>query len=151
MSRRTLLSILLLSALLGASSVAAQETSTRKEQVWRGTWAASAGPRTFHGRWWAELLENTKNAASGSWTLLSDSNQILLQGTWSARKSARGWEGTWTARVKSGRPFSGTWSSDLKEGSTFEDMFTQAIAKQVTGSWASGRMQGNWWLMGPGY
>jgi hypothetical protein len=42
-------------------------------------------------------------------------------------------------------------SANLTEGSTFEDMLKQAIAKQVTGSWASGRMQGNWWLMGPGY
>jgi hypothetical protein len=148
---RTVLTIFLLFALLGTSSVAPQETSTRKEQGWRGTWAANAGPRTFHGRWWAELLGNTKNTSSGSWTLLSDSNQILLEGTWSARKSAQRWEGTWTARVKSGKPFSGTWSANLTEGSTFEDMLKQAIAKEVTGSWASGRMQGNWWLMGPGY
>jgi hypothetical protein len=137
--------------LLFAAPVVAQQHSPEQGQVLRGTWAASAGPRTFHGRWWAELHTNTKNAASGSWTLLSDSNQILLEGAWSARKSQRVWEGTWTARVKSGRPFSGTWSSDLKEGTTFEDMLKLAIEKQATGSWVSERMQGNWWLMGPGY
>jgi hypothetical protein len=150
MSPRTLVGIFLLSALFAASA-GAQETSTRKEQGWRGRWAASAGPRTFHGRWWAELLGNTGNAANGSWTLLSDSNQILLDGTWSAKKSAHGWEGTWIARVRSQKPFSGTWSANSSEGSTLEDMLKQAIAKQVIGSWASGRMQGDWWLMGPGY
>jgi hypothetical protein len=40
--------------------------------------------------------------------------------------------------------------SDMTEGKTFEDMLKQTLEKQVTGSWRSGRMQGNWWLMGPG-
>jgi hypothetical protein len=132
-----------------AAFAPAQETSTNKDQDWRGSWVATAGPRTFHGRWWAQLSAKTQDAVTGSWTLLSDSNQILLEGTWSARKSATGWQGTWSARVNSGRPFSGSWSSDLMEGKTFEDLLKQTIDKQVTGSWRSGRMLGNWWLMGP--
>jgi hypothetical protein len=136
---------------LRVQSVSAQQPSLKQEQGYRGRWAASAGPRTFHGRWWAEPLANSKNAASGSWALLSDSNQVLLEGTWSARKLQSRWEGTWTARVRSGRPFSGTWSAELTEENTFEDLLKRAIEKQVTGFWASGRMRGTWWLMGPGY
>ena len=134
--------------------VAAQERSANSnEHSWRGTWMATAGPaHSFRGRWWASLLPTTPNAASGSWTLLSDTNQILLEGTWSARKSPRGWQGTWSARVGRGQTFSGTWMSDVTDlnDKTFEDMLTRAIEKQVSGSWQSGRMQGGWWLQGPG-
>lgn len=138
-------------ALLVVCSAAAQDSGkVADEQNWRGAWAASAGSRALHGRWWAELLAKSPNAGSGSWTLLSDSNQIVLEGTWSARKSLRGWQGTWTARLNSGRAFSGTWTADMTEGKTFRDMLQQTIEKQITGSWRSGRMQGNWWLMGPG-
>jgi len=66
------------------------------------------------------------------------------------RKSLAGWQGNWTARLNSGRAFSGTWTSEMTDGKTFEDMLNQTLAKQVTGSWQSGRMQGNWSLMGPG-
>ena len=104
----------------------------------------------FHGRWWANVDPKSPNAGSGPWTLLSDSNQILLEGTWSARKSPHGWEGTWSARIDSQRPFSGTWQSDMTDGVSFENMLKKALEKQVTGSWRSGRSQGNWWLMGPG-
>jgi hypothetical protein len=132
------------------ASVFAQQPANEDEHSWRGAWLATAGARTFHGRWTGQLLPKTHNAASGSWTLLSDSNQILLEGTWSMRKSSAGWQGTWTARLNSGRAFSGTWTSEMTDGKTFEDMLNQTLAKQVTGSWQSGRMQGNWSLMGPG-
>lgn len=121
------------------------------DQGWRGAWAASAGPRAFHGRWWAQVLAHSPNAASGSWTLLSDANQIVLEGTWSAKKFVSGWQGTWTARPNSGQVFSGTWSSEMTDGKTLEDMLQKTLEKQVTGEWRKGRMQGNWWLMGPGY
>ena len=133
-----------------ASGMFAQQPASEDEHSWRGAWVATAGARTFHGRWTGQLLPKTRNAASGSWTLLSDSNQILLEGTWSMRKSSAGWQGTWTARLNSGRAFSGTWTSEMTDGKTFEDMLNQTLAKQVTGSWQSGRMQGNWSLMGPG-
>src|SRR5215469_4847551 len=115
MSRGFFVATFMLATLL-VPAARAQTASGENEHIWRGTWAASAGPRTFHGRWWAQLLEKTNNAASGSWTLLSDSNQILLEGTWSARKLPNGWNGTWSARVGSGRPLSGTWSADAMEG-----------------------------------
>ena len=75
----------------------------------RGVWGATAGTSgTFRGRWWAEI--EASEAASGSWTLLDDSNRIVLEGTWSARRvnaSAKltvpHWQGTWTlAQVRDG-------------------------------------------------
>ena len=121
---------------------------TGEAKTWRGMWVATAGQRTFRGRWWASANGTSHNAAGGSWTLLSDSNQIVLEGTWSAKKSARGWQGTWSARANRGSPFSGTWTSNLPDlgAKTFQDILTATVQKQVAGSWRKGRMQGNWWL-----
>jgi len=136
------------------ATVLGQQTPTPPdEHSFRGAWIASAGPtQIYRGRWWASFQPKAHNSAQGSWTLLSDSNQILLEGTWSAQKSQRGWEGKWSARVGEGRAFSGTWSSDVSDANikTFEDMLKAALEKQISGSWRSGRMQGTWWLQGPG-
>ena len=141
-----------LAVLLGSCAVAQERSANLDEHAWRGTWVATAGPtHSFRGRWWGQLLPNTQNAARGSWTLLSDTNQILLEGTWSAQKSSRGWQGTWSARVTAGKTFSGTWMSDVTDvsGKTFEDMLKWTTEKQVSGSWRTGHIQGNWWLQGP--
>jgi len=136
-----------------ASVATAQEKQTEPgATTWRGIWMATAGStHSFRGRWWATLLPNTANAARGSWTLLSDSNQIVLEGTWSAKKSLRGWQGTWSARINGGSPFSGTWTSNIPdiEAKTFRDLLSTTINKQVGGFWQKGRAQGNWWLQGP--
>ena len=136
-----------------ASFAAAQERPPNRGTVtWRGIWMATAGPtHSFRGRWWASLLPSTHNAANGSWTLLSDSNRVVLEGTWSAKKSSQGWQGTWSARVNRGAPLSGTWSSNVPDitAKTFEDLLKATIDKQVGGFWQTGRMQGNWWLQGP--
>jgi hypothetical protein len=116
--------------------------------VLQGSWIATTGPnRYLRGRWYAQVLPATKNSANGSWTLFNESNQIALEGTWSARKSADGWHGTWSARIQS-RPVSGTWKAEMANfnGKTFEDMLKRAAEKQIGGSWQSGRSQGNWWL-----
>ena len=60
----------------------AQTAAGENEHIWRGTWAASAGPRTFHGRWWAQLLEKTNNAASGSDRLAQIPFQIEVSGAY---------------------------------------------------------------------
>jgi len=118
--------------------------------VLRGSWVATAGPKqVFRGRWSAQVLPGTKNAAHGSWTLLNASNQIVLEGTWSARKSARGWQGTWSGRKQKGGSMSGTWEAadtDGFNGKTFEDLLKRTAEKQIAGSWQSRRAQGNWWL-----
>src|SRR6266568_7090648 len=82
--------------LLLASCAAAQPAPSTLKGSWIAT--AEAG-RFLRGNWSARLEPAAKNAASGSWTLLNDSNQVVLEGTWSARKSASGWQGTWSARI----------------------------------------------------
>ena len=116
--------------------------------VLQGSWMATTGPnRYLRGRWFAQVLPAKKNAANGSWTLFNESNQIILEGTWSARKTAGGWQGTWSARIQ-GRSVSGTWSAAIAEfdGKTLEDMLKRTAEKQIGGSWRSGRAQGDWWL-----
>ena len=73
--KRLVLALVVPLALLASS----QDTKPAQEaKTWRGMWIATAGRRTFHGRWWASMNSGSHNAASGSWTLLSDSNQIVL-------------------------------------------------------------------------
>jgi hypothetical protein len=136
--------VLVVTLLLASSAVAQQAPSTLQ-----GSWIATAGPSRFlGGRWFARLLPDTKNAASGSWTLVNENNQVVLEGTWSARKSTSGWRGTWSARIEKGRILSGTWAAGVADfnGKTFEDMLKRTAEKQIGGSWQSGRTQGNWWL-----
>jgi len=140
----------LLIALLATSALSQDRTHQPELPAWRGTWAATAAPtHSFRGHWSAQLLPGTHNAAQGSWTLLSDANQIVREGTWSAQKSPRGWRGTWSARA-AGQRFSGTWTSNLPDSAdkSFEVIFQSTIEKQVSGSWRTGRMQGGWWLHG---
>ena len=120
-------------------------------QVVRGTWVASAesGP-TLRGQWSAQPHPEVPNAAYGSWTILNGSNQIVLQGTWSAEKTAGVWRGAWSARTSADRVFSGTWeaSADNLEGDTLMEMLQQTLTKQIAGSWRYGRLTGHWWLQG---
>jgi hypothetical protein len=144
-------------ALLLALVSAGQESS-----VQRGTWTATAGPSTsqvMRGSWSAETLPTTPNAARGSWTLLNTSNEVVLEGTWSAAKSSgAGWQGTWSARVVTrlpagrstpGRVFSGTWQvTTAVSGKTLAEMFQRTLEAEVAGSWRSAGLTGNWWLRG---
>jgi hypothetical protein len=117
--------------------------------VLQGSWIATTGSnRYMRGRWSAQVLPATKNAANGSWTLFNESNQILLEGTWSARKSVGGWRGTWSARIQKNKTVSGTWDAAMMDfnGKTFEELLRRTAEKQIGGSWQSGRTQGNWWL-----
>jgi len=143
----------LLIVLLIPSALSQDRTKQPELPAWRGTWAATAvAAHSFRGHWSAQLLPGTHNAAHGSWTLVNDANQIVLEGTWSAQKSPRGWLGTWSARPVAGQRFSGTWTSNMPDftGKTFEGMLESTIEKQVTGSWRSRRMRGDWWLTGLG-
>jgi len=115
----------------------------------QGSWTAtSEAQQTFRGNWSARVQAESKNAATGSWTLVNDTNQVVLEGTWTARKSAGGWQGTWSARARNGRPLSGTWQAAIGNLSvkTLADMLQLAAQKQISGSWQSGRARGNWWL-----
>jgi len=118
-----------------------------------GMWTASVGNGLLmRGTWLAQVSQGTPNAASGSWSLLNDASELVLTGTWSARKTPRRWEGNWTARAKNGRSLSGTWSAGLGDfkGKTMQEMLALTMQKQIGGTWQSGRYQGNWWLEGSG-
>ncbi len=138
-------SLSLIVALLLSSCALAQEAPSGLH----GSWTATAGPKQiFRGTWTGRTLPGKPNLAQGSWALLSDSGQIILEGTWSALKSSVAWQGTWTARTVQGQSFSGTWKADLADfnGKTFEKMLELTAQKEVAGWWRSGRNQGNWWL-----
>jgi hypothetical protein len=132
-------------ALLLVSCVLAQQAPSGLH----GSWTATAGPnQVFRGTWTGQALPGKPNVAQGSWTLVSDTGEITLEGTWSAVKSSAAWQGTWTARTAQGQTFSGTWRADLADfkGKTFQEMLELTAQKEVAGWWRSGGYQGNWWL-----
>lgn len=116
--------------------------------VLQGAFNASAGPATYRGKWSASFSSRAPNTAAGSWILLNDNNDIVLQGTWSARKVGTGWKGTWRARVLRGRAYSGSWTASEPGPSskTFTDMLQTAIKSGAAGTWATGGYGGTWKL-----
>jgi hypothetical protein len=120
--------------------------------VFHGRWTATVGPaQVLVGTWTGQASPGRPNVVQGSWTLLGETGQILLEGTWSAQRTRLGWQGTWSARALHGQAFSGTWRADIADlnGKTLEEMLEWTAEKQIAGSWRSGRYQGNWWLKGP--
>jgi hypothetical protein len=125
----------------------AQETSP----ILGGSWTATAGPnQIFRGTWSAQSSLHNPNAAIGSWTVLNDAGEVLLQGTWSAKKTGQHWQGTWTARPEKGQSLSGTWTADATNlnADSLAEMLKRTATKEVAGWWRSGHYQGNWWLKG---
>jgi hypothetical protein len=120
----------------------------------RGGWSATAGPnQILQGTWTAELTADNPNTAQGSWTLLSGSNQVTAQGTWSAVKTPKEWSGTWQARVvtqagATARLLSGSWRTQVADSSvrSLRELLQQTLREQVSGTWASGRLSGAWSL-----
>ena len=123
--------------------------------VLRGSWSATVGPnQVYRGQWSGQPLPGQANAVQGSWLVLNDASQILLQGTWAADKAKEGWRGQWSARIATGRQasgpmLSGTWQSTADaKSATLAEMLQRTLVEQVSGSWSSGRLAGNWWLKG---
>lgn len=114
----------------------------------QGGFNASAGPVSYRGKWSGAYSPGTPNTVSGQWILLNEHNDIVLQGTWSARKSGAGWKGTWRARVERGRAYAGTWTAtEPGLGSkTFADMLHAATRGVISGTWASGGFGGDFTL-----
>jgi hypothetical protein len=116
----------------------------------QGSWIATAagGSLSIGGRWSARVLPADKNAANGSWELVNERNQVVLEGSWSARKLISGWQGTWLARTQQNKTVSGRWEAAMAgfKDKTFQEMLQWTMEKQIAGSWQSGRAQGNWWL-----
>jgi len=116
-----------------------------------GSWTATAGPnQIFRGTWSAQASLHNSTRAIGSWTLVNEAGGVILEGAWSAQKTGKGWQGTWTARATKGQAFSGTWTADVanQNAESFAEMLKNTATKEVAGSWRSGRHQGNWWLKG---
>jgi hypothetical protein len=127
--------------------VVAQQASP----VLLGSWTATASPnQIFRGTWSAQVSLRSPNRATGSWTLLNEAGDVLLEGTWSAQKTGQHWQGTWTARPMKGQLLSGTWAADAASlgVDSLADMLKSTAAKEAIGSWRSGRHQGNWSLKG---
>jgi hypothetical protein len=117
----------------------------------RGSWSATEGEsRVFWGTWTAEVSADTPNAAQGSWALLNQAGEKLLEGTWAAQKGRAGWQGSWAAQTTQGQSFSGAWTADESAlgNMTFKQMLRKTLEKDITGSWRSGRHGGNWRLKG---
>ena len=137
----------LIFGLILCSCTLAQQVSS----VLLGSWTATAGPnQIFHGTWSAQVSLHNPNRVIGSWTLLNEAGDVLLEGTWSAQKTGKGWQGTWTARPMKGQLLSGTWTADAPNlnADSLAEMLKSTATKEVTGSWRSGRYQGNWSLKG---
>jgi hypothetical protein len=138
---------MLILVLLAGSCALSQESSS----IFTGSWTSTAGPtQILRGTWSGETSPKTPNAARGSWTLLNDTGEIQLQGTWSAQKTGQGWQGSWAARTTSGQGLSGAWGCDSanQDAKSFAEMLRNTATKQVAGWWRTGRYQGNWWLKG---
>ena len=82
-SANVLIKIFALLFLLLPSDARAQQSTPLQ-----GSWTASVGPtEIFRGMWAAETAPQNRNAARGSWTLLNDFGDVILQGTFSVKKS----------------------------------------------------------------
>lgn len=137
---------MLLVALFISSCVLGQEPA----RVLHGTWIATVGKgRVLHGTWSGGALRHRPNVAVGTWTL-DTTGQVVLEGTWRAEKSSRGWEGYWAGRTAAGQSLAGSWGTSFEHwhGKTLQDMLERTLVDQVSGWWQAGHLQGDWWLKG---
>jgi hypothetical protein len=149
MRRRGVLALLGLLSLAPAARAGTPDAGAAP--VVAGTWIATKkGGDNYAGRWSAEIALATPNIAIGSWTYTNEMGGVLMQGTWSARKTPKGWRGGWSARIApAGNVISGTWEADdrpLQGSKTFADLLRHTSVTQIAGIWRSGRATGNWWL-----
>jgi hypothetical protein len=118
--------------------------------VVQAIWVAQGGTTMFRGNVSAQALPTSGNELVGSWTLADKDWAIVMQGTWSGKKSGRGWAGTWRAKVQAGGIFDGTWQAVPPagfKGKTFEDLFRAIGDVQISGYWKTrGGTTGAWWL-----
>jgi hypothetical protein len=114
----------------------------------QGLWTAWVGSEAFHGKWTAVTSSRTPDWAYGAWIMQNEAGDIILQGTWSARKTGAGWKGTWSARVNSGQKYSGSWtaSSPNPSSETFAGMLDAAAKERASGTWSTDQLAGSWSL-----
>ncbi len=136
---------------LGLALVVLAAARGEDPQVLRGEWVATAEPdRTYRGRWIGQALPGQPDALHGSWTLSGQGGRTILRGTWEARRTGRGWSGTWSAEDQTGRKLSGRWQSEAEgaRGVGFEDLLKRTLSERISGSWQTRGRSGHWWLQG---
>jgi hypothetical protein len=111
----------------------------------RGTWSASTNSRYMAGTWTAETHED--GSVTGRWLLQDATGKILMQGGWSASKSAQSWNGAWRATVSGNTAeYSGTWAGavSLSPEARLAAMLESALRAAVSGTWKAGTSSGSW-------
>jgi hypothetical protein len=111
----------------------------------QGTWSATSPRGTLAGTWTAEDQQSA--GVTGTWTLQDASGKILLQGGWSASKSAQSWNGAWRSAVSgSAGEYSGTWTGSVATSAQANliQMFESALRTVVSGTWKAGSSSGAW-------
>jgi hypothetical protein len=110
----------------------------------RGTWSATTPRGNLAGTWTAE---DHQSGVTGTWTVQEAAGKILMQGGWSASKSAQSWEGAWRSTISgSNGEYSGTWTSTVSTSpkAPLIEMFESALRAVVTGTWKAGSSSGSW-------
>jgi hypothetical protein len=111
----------------------------------KGTWSATTQTGNLAGSWTAQ--PDQSGGVAGAWMLQDATGNILMQGGWSASKSAQSWNGAWRATV-SGRAgeYTGTWTSttSLSPQAHLAEMLESALRAVVSGTWKSGSWSGSW-------
>ena len=111
----------------------------------QGTWSATSPRGVLAGTWTAE--DHQASGVTGAWTLQDASGKILLQGSWSASKSAQSWNGAWRSTVVgSGGEFAGTWTGSVSVSpqANLIEMFSSGLRAVVSGAWKAGSASGAW-------
>jgi hypothetical protein len=110
----------------------------------QGTWSATSPRGYLAGSWTAE--DHQSAGVTGTWTLQDATGKILLEGGWSASKSAQVWNGAWRSTVSgSSGEFAGTWTSSVSgpPQAHLIEMFRSALRAVVSGTWQAG-FSGTW-------
>lgn len=111
----------------------------------QGTWSATTPRGYLAGTWTAE--DHQSGGVTGTWTLQEATGKILMQGGWSASKSAQSWNGAWRSTISgSTGEYSGTWTSAVATSpqARLVEMFESALHSVVTGTWKAGPYSGSW-------
>jgi hypothetical protein len=96
------------------------------------------------------MLPGRDDAGQGTWTVVDGAGRVALEGTWSATKTPRLWQGRWSARIVTGpsssRVISGSWKRTVAASASgnFSDMLQQSIEQDITGSWRAAALAGAW-------
>ena len=110
-----------------------------------GTWTATGAGQTLSGAWTAQP-HTEPNTMWGKWSLRDPYGREMAGGSWSARKVAKAWRGSFQAQVVGGSAVSGNWTARVGKGAdaSFTELFESAMKAAVSGSWHRGRRAGAW-------